>query len=139
MSELRTCRRCKKIFTYMNNSKLCPSCMKQLDMKFDEVRDYLRQHTNASINDIVTDCDVSCNEVEHWLKQERIEINNEDGLIVLVCEQCGRPIKTGRFCEVCKHQREVTIGGLAVAMKTPFNRPLIDGERYRDKMHYFLK
>ena len=47
-------------------------------------------------------CDVSTNQIQQWLRDERLEIAEGSGF-VLFCENCDTPILSGRFCDKCKN------------------------------------
>ena len=46
--------------------------------------------------------------IEYWIKEERLDFS-KDSPVSFVCEKCGMPIRTGRFCKKCKSelQREL--------------------------------
>ncbi len=35
------------------------------------------------------------------MKEGRLEIRDENTNLLLACERCGKPIKSGRFCDRC--------------------------------------
>ncbi len=45
--------------------------------------------------------DVSVKQIKQWVKEERL-ILSEAFLDGVLCEHCGRPITSGRFCDKCK-------------------------------------
>ena len=47
------------------------------------------------------DNDVSVKQIKQWIREERLSLS-EASLDGVTCEHCGRPIRTGRFCEKCK-------------------------------------
>ena len=75
--------------------------MKKLEQKFQDVKEYLRQNPDSSISKTATENDVSVKQIKQWIREERLVISNgvAEGI---VCENCGKPINTGRFCEACK-------------------------------------
>ena len=85
----------------MGGAPLCDGCRKKLEQKFQEVKQYLGDNPNASVNQVSEDNDVSVKQIKQWIREERLVISNgmAEGI---VCENCGRPIHTGRFCESCK-------------------------------------
>lgn len=100
---VRNCRNCGRIFNYVVGPIICPSCRDELEKKFQEVKEYIREHKNAGIQQVAEECDVSTNQIHHWLREERLEIV-EGSSITLNCEKCGAMILSGRFCEKCKHE-----------------------------------
>ena len=44
--DVRNCRQCGKLYNYIGGSyrNLCPSCIKQLEDKFMEIKEYIRDN-----------------------------------------------------------------------------------------------
>ena len=78
--EVKNCKGCGRLFNYMGGAPLCDGCRKKFEQKFQEVKQYLDENPNASVNQVSEDNDVSVKQIKQW----------------------GRPIRTGRFCEKCK-------------------------------------
>lgn len=99
--EVTNCRECGRLFNYISGPRRCPECLKKLEKKFQDVKEYLRQNPDSSISKTATDNDVSVKQIKQWIREERLVISNgvAEGI---VCENCGKPINTGRFCESCK-------------------------------------
>ena len=95
------CKGCGRLFNAVATERLCPECRKKLDEKFQEVKEYLEEHPNAGINDISRDCDVSVGQIKRWIREERLTFS-ENSIEGIECENCGKLIKTGRFCDACK-------------------------------------
>ena len=89
------------MFNYIGGQVLCPECIKDLDVKFDEVRDYVYDHTRAPIQQVAEENDVSIAQIKRWIREERLAFS-DDAQVGLECEGCGKMVKTGRFCETCK-------------------------------------
>lgn len=82
---------------------MCQSCREAMEIKFQEVKEYIRAHKGVSIPEVSKACDVDPNYIRQWLREDRLEVT-EDSAIYLTCESCGGPIRSGRFCEKCKAQ-----------------------------------
>ena len=95
------CKGCGRLFNAVATERLCPECRKKLDEKFQEVKEYLEEHPNAGMNDISRDCDVSVGQIKRWIREERLTFS-ENSIEGSECENCGKLIKTGRFCDACK-------------------------------------
>ena len=104
---VRNCRNCGRIFNYVVGPILCPACREKMEEKFQEVKEYIREHKGVGIMEVSEACDVDAAQIRQWLREERLEVT-EDSAIYLVCESCGASIRTGRFCEKCKN--DVTRG-----------------------------
>ncbi|MCI9318671.1 MAG: flagellar protein [Lachnospiraceae bacterium] len=97
---VRNCRTCGRIFNYIAGPHTCPSCREKLEEKFQEVKEYIRAHKGAGINEVADACDVDAGQIHQWLREERLEVT-EDSPIQLTCENCGAFIRSGRFCDKC--------------------------------------
>lgn len=85
----------------MSGAQLCPECRAALEKKFNSVKDYIDEHPQASISQVAEDMDVSVKQIKQWVREERL-ILSEASLDGVLCEHCGRPITSGRFCDKCK-------------------------------------
>lgn len=70
----------------------------KLEDKFHEVKEYLEEHPGASVEQTATDNDISTKQIRQWVREERLILSTatEAGI---VCEKCGKPIRTGRFAK----------------------------------------
>lgn len=93
---------CGHIFNYVAGPFLCPHCREKMEAKFQEVKEYIRNNPGVSIQDVSENCDVEPSQIQQWLREERLELT-EGSSILLNCEKCGAPIRSGRFCEKCKY------------------------------------
>lgn len=129
--EVRNCKGCGRLFNYMGGAPLCEMCKKELEEKFQEVRDYLEEHPNATISRVSEDMDVSVKQIKQWIREERLSLSSA-GADGIVCEQCGAPICTGRFCEKCKASMVNTFAGAIDKPKAPeVKKRERDGNRMR--------
>ncbi|MDE7282639.1 MAG: flagellar protein [Lachnospiraceae bacterium] len=99
---VRNCRKCGKIFNYVSGPPICMQCREALEEKFQEVKKYIQEHKHSTIPEVADACDVSTNQIQQWLRDERLEIAEGSGF-VLFCENCETPILSGRFCDKCKN------------------------------------
>lgn len=99
--DVKNCRRCRRLFNYIGGQPICPACREELEKKFQDVKKYLIENKNATIPMVVENCDVDENQVRQWVREERLEFSSGIDAGV-VCENCGTPISTGRFCDKCK-------------------------------------
>lgn len=99
--DVRNCRTCGKLFNVLNGERICPACQRALEDKFQEVKEYLHQNPNSSVEQTAKDNDLSVKQIKQWIREERLILSSavESGI---VCEKCGKPICTGRFCDICK-------------------------------------
>lgn len=106
--EVTNCRECGRLFNYISGPRRCPECQKKLEQKFQNVKEFLRQNPDSSISKTATENDVSVKQIKQWIREERLVISNgvAEGII---CENCGKPINTGRYCEACKKNMMETL------------------------------
>lgn len=98
---IRNCRVCGRVFNYLSGAPVCQVCKESLEAKFQEVKEYIREHRGVGISEVAEACDVDPAQIRQWLKDDRLEVT-EDSAIFLNCESCGAPIRSGKFCEKCK-------------------------------------
>ena len=99
--DVRNCKGCSRLFNYIGGQPLCPECLKALDVKFDQVRDYVYDHPRAGMQEVAEENEVSVAQIKRWIREERLAFS-DDAQVGLECEGCGKMIRTGRFCELCK-------------------------------------
>ena len=99
--EVKNCRRCRRLFNYVSGQPICPACKEELEKKFQEVKTYIQDHKNATVQQVAEECDVEENQIRQWVREERLMF--ADGSASGIgCEVCGAPILSGRFCDKCK-------------------------------------
>lgn len=97
----RNCRKCGRLFNYVQGPPICMQCREALEEKFQEVKNYIRENSHCSVTEVAEACDVSPNQIQQWLRDERLQLA-EGSSITLFCENCEKPILSGRFCDACK-------------------------------------
>ena len=110
--EVRNCRGCGRIFNYVAGPHLCQICREKMEVKFQEVKEYIREHKGVGMREVSEACDVEMSQIQQWLREERLEVT-EDSAIFITCEACGASIRSGRYCDECRY-----------AMKSGFNNIL---------------
>ena len=120
------CKFCKRPFQSIN-SKICPSCLEQIDKDFIVVRDYIYDNKKADIDEVSEETGVNKAIVLHLLREGRLQIvSAESSGGLLFCEVCKKPISKGRLCEACRNDVSSTmkqsVGGGAVGYNNNQNR-----------------
>ena len=134
--DVRNCRQCGKLYNYIGGSyrNLCPSCIKQLEDKFMEIKEYIRDNKVASISEISDKFEVSTKQIEQWVREERLYFS-DDSPYGIGCERCGKIIKTGRFCDSCRNDMANTFQNAYQKKEAPKPKSSrVTSER--DKMRY---
>lgn len=101
MPDVRNCRKCGRIFNYIG-SPICPLCKEKDEDDFKKIKDYLYENPKASITQVSSELDISIEKIKRFLKDGRLEIADDEGNMILECENCGRSIKSGRYCAECE-------------------------------------
>ncbi|MCR5451602.1 MAG: flagellar protein [Lachnospiraceae bacterium] len=109
--DVRTCRRCGRLFNYMFGTNLCAACKNTLEKDYERTRDYIRDNPGASIKEVSDECEVTINQIEQWLRDGRLEFSKASG-VNITCENCGKPVKKGRYCEECTNSMLNTLNSM---------------------------
>ena len=110
--DVRNCKKCRKLFNY-NGNPLCPQCNKEMEDKFSDVKAYIRENPTSSISVVAEETDVPVQQIKQWIREERLTFTKDSG-VVITCENCGKPILTGRYCGECKRSMTNSFEGLYV-------------------------
>ncbi len=133
--DVRQCKTCNRLFQYMGKP-YCPECMDEMDRMFIKVRDYLYDHPDADIPEISKKTEVKEKVILDFLKDERLSLQNASGM--LICEQCGKPIESGKMC---REWKEHLSRAFARMVETPkqkkeqLRRSDLESKRKGSKMH----
>lgn len=103
---VRNCRKCGKVYAYDGVNRLCPACRKEEEEEFKRVKEYIYDNPGATIQMVSEATGVDAKKILKYLREGKLEIKSENSNLLLDCEKCGRPIKSGRFCDECKSQLE---------------------------------
>jgi len=110
--EVKNCKKCGRLFNYLGGTiRICPSCREQLEKKFDEVKKYIEDNRQASIQQVSEEMEVDIPQLHQWVREERLTFS-EDSMVTIDCEGCGTAIRTGRFCDNCKNDLNRGFGSL---------------------------
>lgn len=101
MLDIRNCRRCGKLFNLAGGPPLCQECRKIEEEDFKRVKEYLFNNPGATMSQVSLDLGISIERLRRYLREGRLEIAGNDSSFLLECENCGAPIKSGRFCNDC--------------------------------------
>lgn len=130
--DVRNCRKCGRLFNYLSGPQLCEACKADLEKTFQRVKDYIRENPKASLNQIADDNGTTVRQLKQWVREERLEFAKDSG-ITLECENCGAPIRTGRYCEKCKNTLVNSLGSM---YKKPEPEKPKKPARESDKMRF---
>jgi flagellar operon protein (TIGR03826 family) len=103
--DVRNCKRCGKMYQFVG-SYICMNCIRQDDEDFRKVKEYVLDHAGSSPVDVSEATGVDIKTISRFLREGRLEAEGLDLAVdedEMVCENCRRPIPSGRFCESCLH------------------------------------
>lgn len=123
------CRSCGRLFNVISNEKICPECRKELEDKFQEVKNYLQEYPNSSMEVVSREINVSVKQIKQWVREERL-ILSEASEAGITCECCGKMIRTGKYCDECKTNMTLRLRS-AYPTTDEKKRPERDGDRMR--------
>ncbi|NLJ78921.1 MAG: MerR family transcriptional regulator [Tissierellia bacterium] len=136
--DIRNCSNCGKIYNY-DGFNICIQCRRDEEKLFQKVKEYLRENPGAAIPEISEETEVESSKIIEFLRQGRLEVKDANNLI-LECERCEAPIRTGRFCDKCMVEMDREFKGSIGGGRDPrdlgsgdFKRKLRAGERYRKR------
>lgn len=132
--DVRNCRSCGKLFNYIGGPPICAACSKKLDEKFSVVKAYIYDNPGAGIQEVAEDNEVSVAQIKKWVREERLSFS-DDSPVGLECENCGKIIKTGRFCPQCKDKMANHLGNI---YKEPEPEPVKAKRKVSDPKMRFL-
>ncbi|GMQ58059.1 hypothetical protein AN1V17_24540 [Vallitalea sediminicola] len=129
---VRNCVKCGRIFNYITGIPMCPACKSDLEDQFQVTKKYIRDNPNANIAQVAEECDVSLKLIHQWVREERLTFS-EGSAIGIECELCGKTIRTGRYCDQCKHDIQHNLDG-AYDKKDAINK--LKEDEVKNKMRY---
>ena len=129
------CRSCGRLFNVLSNEKICPDCRKKLEDKFQQVKKYLEENPNSSMETVSREMDVSLKQIKKWVREERL-ILSDASEAEITCERCGKMIGTGKYCDECKTTMAMNLRSAYSSQFDPESRKKT--ERDRERMR-FLK
>lgn len=132
---VKNCRVCGRIYNYVAGPNVCPSCRDKMEAKFQEVKEYIRNHKGCGIQEVSEECDVEPAQIRQWLREDRLEVT-EDSAIFLSCESCGGPIRSGRFCEKCQANMTKGFKDVLSAGQKPAPKPAARKDDDSPKMRF---
>lgn len=126
------CKSCGRLFNVISNTRICPDCQRKLEEKFQEVKEYLKENPFANIDVLSKECEVSVKQIKEWVREERL-VFAEGSMDGIECEQCGKLIRTGKYCDECKVK---ITNNLRQGINAPTKAEPVKKERERDRMRF---
>lgn len=114
---VRNCRKCGRMFNYITGMPVCPTCREAMEAKFQEVKEYIREHKGAGINEVAEACEIETAQITQWLREDRLELA-ADSAVMINCEKCGAPIRSGKYCDKCRANMTNSLNRMAMDINT---------------------
>ena len=109
---IKNCTRCGRMFQAEGPGKLCARCMNTDEEDFKVVREYVYDNPSCNIPEVAEQTGVSEEKILKFLRQGKLILKDELSM-VLDCERCGKPIKSGRYCDACTAEMQRDLRGAA--------------------------
>ena len=129
---VRNCKNCGRLFNYIAGPPICPNCKEELEKKFQQAKEFIRENKNSTVQIVAEEVDVPESQIKQWIREERL-VFSDATIAGIACEVCGAPITTGRFCEKCKGQMMNDLNG---AIKKPEAPVIKKKERENPRMRF---
>lgn len=113
--QISNCRGCGRIFNVLADEQFCPNCQKKMDEKFEVVKQFVEDNPNVPVETVARETETTMRQIRKWIREERLSFS-PDSAYGIECENCGKMIHTGRFCDDCKKKLSNT---LRSALDTP--------------------
>ncbi len=129
---VRNCKNCGRLFNYIAGPPICPECKDQIEKKFQQAKEFVRNTAHATVSMVAEEVDVPEQQVKQWIREERL-VFSDSAIAGIACEVCGEPISTGRFCAKGKNQVMNDLNG---AIKRPDAPVIKKKERENPRMRF---
>lgn len=96
---LIACRTCGTIMMKLSRD-VCQKCYMAEEEDFNKVKDYLRDHSGASMKDVARETHIAESLIDKFVSSGRLE---RLGVVVEhACQTCHTQISSGIICQECK-------------------------------------
>ncbi len=134
---IKNCSRCKRIFIPVSGEKICPDC-RAADLALEErVKTYVRDHPGITINELIEGSGVPSKFVWRMVQQGQFE-NSSLKDAQYPCNNCGKLITRGTYCDECTGKLKENAQKFAAAMDSRKKRTTEQsstGKTFSDSMY----
>ncbi len=134
---VKTCKKCRRLFNYVMGPYYCPICREKEEDKFQEVKKYVQENGRCGIQEVAEACDVTIKQIQQWLRDDRLMLA-DDSPMGIECEKCGKMIRGGKFCTACSNEMANTFKA-AMGSPAPAQPALKQDTRTSARMRFFDK
>lgn len=103
------CDKCGGVMVFKGVGEYrCEDCGEVAYDDYGKVRIYLEKHKGATAAEVESETGVKQKTIRLMLKESRLEVT-EDSKAFMICEFCGKRIRSGRLCPQCEaeHHRNL--------------------------------
>ena len=127
-----TCEECgKELIRQGLHKMVCPRCGKEYRDDFQKIKDYLDENKGATIIEIERTLNIDRSVIRECLREGSLETTTK-GLNLLSCDNCGRGINTGKYCQSCASARGTDIYGSAInKVSSIYSKQTVESGRMR--------
>ncbi len=98
----RNCVKCGGVMVFVGVGEYhCEDCGEVAYDDYGKVRLYIEGHVGATVSEVEEATGVPRRTIRRMLKEGRIEVA-EGSKTFLLCEVCGKAIRSGRYCPECE-------------------------------------
>jgi NMD protein affecting ribosome stability and mRNA decay len=73
MTQVQVCTECGRLFPFLARG-LCADCQREREERFVRVRDWLREHRGAQLEEAAEACEVPASLVQEWVQEGRLSV-----------------------------------------------------------------
>ncbi|MCL6517454.1 TIGR03826 family flagellar region protein [Alicyclobacillus sp.] len=125
---IANCKRCGRLFNKIRRD-ICPACVAEEDKAFDIVRQYLREHRDATMAQVSEETGVGVDLIISMIQDGRLMLRDNPNLHY-PCERCGKPTRAGRFCPACTKELSAGLGAAARELRKKAEQTDSQGRGY---------
>lgn len=124
MGGIANCIRCQRMFQRVSG-RVCPDCIQAEEERFRLVRDHIEANPGCGIAQVSEATGVEESEILHFLQSGRLAtLGDMAAGLRIECQQCARPIATGKLCPSCQELMSQALRNSARQLHEDARNPL---------------
>ncbi len=116
--EPANCPRCGRLSAVLVRGQ-CGQCLREEHDQLRRVQALLTQRGPLSAEEIAVETGVPVERVLRWLREGRLVATGQ----TVRCRRCGRPVRMGLLCAVCRLELAVALQELEASLRQPPTPP----------------
>lgn len=98
--DVGNCPRCGRLFAKQYYD-VCNHCTKEIEAQYEQCKEYLREHSGATITQLSDETGVSIKQITKFIREGRISLKDAPNMSY-PCESCGVLIREHHLCGECR-------------------------------------